>query len=140
MSQTQVAAAVIVVKDNEILMLQRKGSEGDGSWAIPGGKVDFMEDPADAVIRELKEETGLLAQDVKFIGYTSDIHPDTNKHFVTLRFMCTTFSGEAIVAEPEKCTAIGWYSLDKLPKPLFGPTSKLLSRKSILKTLQKAMR
>jgi 8-oxo-dGTP diphosphatase len=139
MSQTQVAAAVVVIKNSEILMLKRKGSEGDGTWAIPGGKVDFMEDPADAVLRELTEETGIKGSSVEFIGYTNDIHKESNKHFVTMRFICKDFSGEPRVAEPNKCSKISWFSLDTLPSPLFGPTMNLLTDKTVLQKIQTAM-
>ena len=127
MSKTQVAAAVIVLRDSKILLLKRKGSEGSGTWSIPGGKVDFMEDPKDACARELLEETGLTAQKLEFVHYTNDIHEDTNKHFVTLRFVCRDFIGEPKVMEPLKSTEIGWFSVDDLPTPMFKPTMDLLN-------------
>ena len=127
MSHTQVAAAVVVIKDKKILLMQRRGSEGSGTWAIPGGKVDFMEDPKDACARELLEETGLIANNLKLITYTNDVHEESSKHFVTLRFVCKDFSGEPKAMEPEKSTALDWFSLDQLPTPMFKPTQDLLN-------------
>jgi ADP-ribose pyrophosphatase YjhB (NUDIX family) len=54
------------------LVGQRRGSHGDGSWAFPGGKVEPGEHPADAVRRELQEETGMHAIGVEPIVWTSD--------------------------------------------------------------------
>jgi 8-oxo-dGTP diphosphatase len=128
MSKTGVAAAVIVVQNGKILLLERKGSEGSGTWAIPGGKVDFMEDPADAASRELLEETALVSTHMEFIGYTNDIHAESDKHFVTLRFLCSEFTGTPTITEPDKCTAIDWFDIDDLPEPMFKPTHDLLKK------------
>lgn len=52
----------IVIRDNKLLMVKRHEPEAKDAhfkWEIPGGKVDFGEEPHDAIIRELIEETGV---------------------------------------------------------------------------------
>jgi 8-oxo-dGTP pyrophosphatase MutT (NUDIX family) len=58
-------SAIVFDEANRILMVQ---SADDGSWTTPGGAVDPNEHPADAVIRELWEETGLVARPVRLLG------------------------------------------------------------------------
>ena len=51
--------AAVIVKDNMILATQRGYGEFKGKWEFPGGKVEFNENLENALIREIKEETGI---------------------------------------------------------------------------------
>jgi 8-oxo-dGTP diphosphatase len=64
MEQRQrVAAYGICVEDRRILLCRLSDrTESPGSWTLPGGGIDFGEHPADAVIREIEEETGLAGE------------------------------------------------------------------------------
>lgn len=62
--QVEVAAAYLQI-DNKTLFLQKSGSE-KGCWGVPAGKIEKGENPIEAVVRELHEETGIdLPQDVE---------------------------------------------------------------------------
>lgn len=54
-----VTADTVVTKAGHILLIKRGKFPGRGLWALPGGHVEFMEEPFDAAIRELKEETAI---------------------------------------------------------------------------------
>jgi ADP-ribose pyrophosphatase YjhB (NUDIX family) len=54
----KVAAAAIVAREGRVLLVRRTISPGKGKWMIPGGFVEFDEDPRQAVVREVLEETG----------------------------------------------------------------------------------
>jgi len=98
---------------------------GEGSWTMPGGKLEFGETFEDGAVREVLEETGIKIRktDLSFISVSNDIVEDA--HFVTIGFLCTRSKGDASVLEPNEITEWGWFSLDALPSPLFFPSKKI---------------
>ena len=77
----------VVVDDGRLLLVQRDHPPGAGTWAIPGGRVRGGETLAEAVTRELREETGIEGFCGPLIGWselvTGDVGPD---HLVILDF------------------------------------------------------
>jgi ADP-ribose pyrophosphatase YjhB (NUDIX family) len=55
----KVAAGVLVEHGGKVLLVRRRMRPGQGLWTFPAGFVDFDEDPAEAAVRECREETGL---------------------------------------------------------------------------------
>ena len=53
------SVAAIIPYDLSYLLIKRKGNPYDGYWALAGGKIEPNETPEEAIIREVKEETGL---------------------------------------------------------------------------------
>jgi len=56
------ATASVIIKNNKILLVKRKFEPCKGEWSLPGGFIEIDENPEDACLRELKEETGLIAE------------------------------------------------------------------------------
>jgi 8-oxo-dGTP diphosphatase len=61
-------AAIIIYPDGKLLMVKRKGEPYNGYWSLAGGKVEAGETPQEACLREVKEETGLDVEIIKYIG------------------------------------------------------------------------
>lgn len=122
----RVGIGVFIFKDGTFLMMQRKGSHGQGTWSVPGGHLEFGESFEDTARREVEEETGLNIKNVRFGGITNDHFSDENKHYVTIWILSDWASGEAQNREPEKCTGIEWRTFADLPTPLFLPWKQLL--------------
>ena len=58
-SQPELCVSAVVVDDDRLLMVRRGSGRASGSWAIPGGRVQAGELLAEAVVREVREETGI---------------------------------------------------------------------------------
>jgi mutator protein MutT len=54
--------AVVLRDDGRVLVIRRGRAPGRGTWTLPGGKVEPGESPTDAVVREVREETGLAVE------------------------------------------------------------------------------
>lgn len=108
----KVGVAVIIVKNNKILVGKRKSFHGKGTWHPPGGHLEFGEKPEECVKREVKEETDIEIEHPEFITFTNDIFP-YKKHYITLWFIAKWKRGEAKVMEPEKCEEWKWVSFEE---------------------------
>jgi len=123
---------VMVVRDHKVLLgLRHSDSEkadselhGEGTWTMPGGKVDWHQTIEESAIRELKEETDLNAKKLKLISVTDEIVHDN--HFVTNGFICTEFEGEVSVMEPDEIVEWKWFGFDNLPSKVFPPCVKII--------------
>jgi 8-oxo-dGTP diphosphatase len=108
-------SAVVVNDAGEILLAQRADN---GSWALVAGAVDPGEQPADAIIREVYEETGVHAVVDRLAGVA--LHPTTYPNgdvcqYLNVWFRCRVAGGEARVNDDESL-AVAWFSLDALPE------------------------
>ncbi len=125
MDLPRVGIGIAVKKGNNVLLGKRINSHGEGTWAFPGGKLDYKESLEECTKRELYEETGLEITNLRKGPYTNDVH-ETGEHFVTLIMIGDYVSGEPIVKEPHKCKKWEWFDPDNFPEPLFLPLKSLL--------------
>jgi 8-oxo-dGTP diphosphatase len=65
-----------------------------GSWALPGGFVEYGETVEDAAVRESKEETGLEVELGKIVGVYSDPGRDPRGHVVSICYFGTRIRGK----------------------------------------------
>lgn len=146
MSENKVArigAAVIIVSNGKVLLGHRhpdpeKASSelhGEGTWTLPGGKVDFGDTLLKTAKKEALEECGIQVDELEIISIADEIIPD--KHFVTVGFVARKFSGEPKVMEPDEITEWNWFDLNKLPSPIFPPSYKMI-KNYLDKTLYRA--
>lgn len=119
-----VAVGAIVRRGDALLLIRRGREPGRGRWSIPGGRVKPGESLAAAVVRELREETGLRADCGAFIGWSEII--DEDHHFVILDFEATPRDDADPVAGSDAAEAL-WWPLDELGRlPLVAGLAKFL--------------
>lgn len=99
----------IVWQENKVLLVQRAQNPGKGNWAIPGGFVDQQERLSDAIIREVREETGLETEPISLIAVRD--RPG-NKHDLYLIFLLRYLKGE-LHPQPEEVSDIGFFTLEE---------------------------
>jgi ADP-ribose pyrophosphatase YjhB (NUDIX family) len=98
-SNTRVAAYGLLQVDKKLLLcrLSQRVGMNPGCWTLPGGGLDFGEDPEDAVIREFKEETGLLVKVDSLVAIDSlcDGMPDWGPmHSIRIIYKVQYLAGE----------------------------------------------
>jgi 8-oxo-dGTP diphosphatase len=107
-------SAVVVNERGEILLGQRSDNH---RWSVIAGMMDPGEQPADAVVREVHEETGVHVAIDRLAGVA--LHEVTYPngdlcHMVNTWFRCRAVGGEARVND-EESAAVGWFAVDALP-------------------------
>lgn len=83
----ELAVAAVAVTDGCLLMIRRGHGPAGGRWAVPGGRVEWGETAAEAVVRELREETALSGVCGPLMGWAELI--SDQGHFVVLDFEVT---------------------------------------------------
>lgn len=91
-----IVGALLLNERGEILVA--RFSKMAGLYAIPGGHVEYGETIAEALVREIREETGLTATDYRLLRVGERIRPpqyrDGKRHLVYLDFLVDGWSGE----------------------------------------------
>ncbi|UCE92255.1 MAG: NUDIX domain-containing protein [Methanobacteriota archaeon] len=107
----------IVTKDRNILLIRRGKGPFKGSYALPGGFVEYGERLEECVKREVKEETGLTCEVVRLLGVRSDPERDPRGHFVTAIYLMRPTGGR--LAAGDDAESVKWFSTSDLPPMAF---------------------
>ncbi|OGO55341.1 MAG: hypothetical protein A2V85_06870 [Chloroflexi bacterium RBG_16_72_14] len=115
-------AAYAWCEDGDRVLLVRiaPGEPGAGQWILPGGGLDFGEDPADGVLRELGEETGLTGRIDDLVDLRSGVfEPAATRsghrvHAIAILYRVTVTGGELRDEVGESSDRAAWVPLDAL--------------------------
>jgi 8-oxo-dGTP diphosphatase len=113
-------STVIVVEDAKMLVVRRAIDPHRGEWELPGGFCDGWEHPADAAVREAREELGIDVRLDTFVGMylgTYD-YQDEQLPVLDLFWLATAMSGE-IRPDPHEVSEYAWVSLMDPPAMAF---------------------
>jgi 8-oxo-dGTP diphosphatase len=103
----------VIFNDNEILLVKRNKEPFKGRWALPGGFVEYNEKVEDAIVREIKEETGVNAEIKELIGVYSDPKRDPRGHTITIVFLLEIISGK--IKGGDDASDANFFDLKQLP-------------------------
>lgn len=92
--------AIVFNSEGKLLTLFRTETAParPNTWDLPGGDLDFGEEPDKAILREIKEETGLDVKEIKIFDVEAHVIKEENIHWVTLGFCCTTLETDVILS------------------------------------------
>jgi len=97
------ASIAVVVKAKQVLLVQRSNPPDAGRWGFPGGKIEFGETIEQAAIRELLEETAIIAEAKQtFTALDAfDEHEATQlrQHFILVAVLCEWMSGSPVAGD-----------------------------------------
>lgn len=91
--------AIILNNDKKILALRRSETHPykPHSWDLPGGDLDFGEDPTKGILREIKEEVGLEVEEIKPFDTHGHITSDGN-HWITIAYSAQYIKGDIVLS------------------------------------------
>lgn len=101
----EVCVGAVVVDSEHILLVRRGRGRSVGSWSIPGGHVEFGETMPHAVVRELREETGLVGTCQDLVGWVED--RDHGEHLIIFDFVATV-TGTDLPRAGDDATDVAW--------------------------------
>ncbi|GIT78437.1 hypothetical protein LLS1_01060 [Leifsonia sp. LS1] len=118
----RVAAYGVIVDDGRIL-LAHWNEGGRSGWTLPGGGIDPGEDPVDAVVREIAEETGYAADAGDLLGIDSKVVPAEQRftpdagplHALRIVYRATVVSGTLTNERDGSTDEAAWFRLDAIP-------------------------
>lgn len=106
--QTELTTLCLIYKEDKILLQNRVKKDWQG-WTLPGGHIEPGESIVDAVIREMKEETGLTIQNPELRGVKQ--FPIDRGRYIVFLFRSDEFTGDLLSSEEGK---MQWFSRSEL--------------------------
>ncbi len=107
----EVCVGAIAVDEGRLLLVRRGRGPAAGAWSVPGGRLEAGETLAEAVLRELAEETGLEGVCDELVGWVERMGPD--HHYVILDFAVTVLEPREPRAGDDAAEA-EWVPLDEV--------------------------
>ena len=107
--QTELTTLCLIYKGDQILLQNRVKKDWQG-WTLPGGHIEPGESIVDAVVREMKEETGLTIRNPELRGVKQ--FPIDEGRYIVFLFRADEFEGELISSEEGR---MQWFSRSELP-------------------------
>ncbi len=94
----ELCVGAVVVHDGSLLLVRRGRGPAAGEWAVPGGRVEWGESMAEALVREVREETGLECVCGEMLGWIELV--DDHQHLVILDYVATVLEhGEPVAGD-----------------------------------------
>ena len=111
-----VGVGAIIIEDGRVVLVKRAHPPLQAQWSIPGGALEIGELVRAAVVREAREETGLIVEPGELLGVYDRVVRDAEQrvqyHYVLIDFLCQRVGGE--VAAADDAAEVRWYTREEL--------------------------
>lgn len=118
---------VVVRQEDEILLVEPARGVARGRWTLPGGFVNFFEDPEDAARREVLEETGLTVEDLSLVGTVTYTHRRSPYPILGLGYTARASTRQVTIREEEIAKAV-WMDPEEALEDAGGIAEAVLGR------------
>lgn len=116
-------AAYGVITEGDRILLAHWNEGGKSGWTLPGGGIDPGEDPADALLREIAEETGYLAEGGELLGIDSKVIPAEHRfvpdagplHALRIVYRARVIGGTLTNERDGTTDEAAWFALSAIP-------------------------
>jgi mutator protein MutT len=107
----------VLIHEGRVLLVRRGKEPLYGRWVVPGGTVELGEPLDEALVREMREETGLEVEPLELLTVFDRIQRDGGQvlyHYVIVDYLCRWLSGEAQAASD--ALEVAWAAPDELDR------------------------
>jgi 8-oxo-dGTP diphosphatase len=110
---------VLLERDDGRVLLMRRAGTGffDGLYSLPGGHVEEGESLAATAVREMREELGIELAEAGLV-VLGVVHRRSDTNRIDFFLQAADWSGEPVIAEPDKCDGLVWCVRDALPEAI----------------------
>ena len=106
--------AGILINDLKILLTKRSANQTfyPNVWDLPGGHLEAGESPETALVRELKEELGIVATAYESLGTFDELSPEGNESYTYYVYLVTAWRGTTANLQREEHSEIRWVTFE----------------------------
>jgi 8-oxo-dGTP diphosphatase len=130
-----VGVGAIIIDEDRVVLVKRGHAPLQGKWSIPGGVLEVGETLRKAVVREVREETGLTIEPGELLGVFERVLPDDQGrmryHYVLIDFLCRRVTGELSAADDAEQAR--WFQRHELPGLELAPETEEVILKGFAK-------
>ena len=125
--------SAIIMKKNTVLLVKRNSDVYNNYWSLPGGIINFLETPEDALVREVAEETGLIIlnsrlTDAYLIVYSPNSLKKLPSHTsIDLIYKCKIKKTKPIMKDAQEIKQIKYFSILSLPQKIAFEHRKIIN-------------
>ena len=110
------AQKALIEKDGKILVCRGMGDE---VWEFPGGRLHDGETPVEGIVREIKEELGIVVTDIRPLFVGPSFHYKDNAEQVYIAYICS-YDGSPLKVDAAELEEVKWVSREELKTlPMF---------------------
>lgn len=109
--------AIVGNQDGQILLVKRRES---GVWLYPTGWADVGYSAAEVAMKEVEEETGIIAEPVQLLGVVDGMRMGFSRFGMYMLLFHLRATGGSLQGHPLETADVGWFGKDDLPTPTAG--------------------